>query len=219
MKEENCCGGDCGCECEGHSDCACRGDCGCEDEVFAINHPAPKFTADAFHEEQIKTISLDDYKGKWVILFFYPADFTFVCPTELGDLASHYEKFKELGAEVLSVSTDTAYVHKAWHDNSETIKKINFPMVADPSHEISYKYGVLIPEEGVALRGTFLIDPDGVLKAYEVNNNDIGRSAEELIRRLEAAKFAREHGGEVCPANWKPGEKTLKPGLDLVGKI
>ena len=213
MEDENCCGGDCGCECEENSGCDC------EHESFAINHPAPKFKAKAFHEEKIKDISLNDYKGKWVVLFFYPADFTFVCPTELGDLSDHYEKFKKLGAEILSVSTDTVYVHKAWHDGSETIKKIKFPMIADPSHEISYKYNVLIPEEGIALRGTFLIDPDGILKAYEVNENSIGRSADELIRRLEAAKFVRENGGEVCPANWKPGQKTLKPGLDLVGKI
>lgn len=200
----------------------CGGECGCENnekEFLAINHKAPGFTADAFHEEQVKKLSLADYKGKWVILFFYPKDFTFVCPTELGEMQDRYAKFKELGAEILSISTDTAEVHKAWHDTSETIKKIKFPMIADPNHEISWKYEVLIPEEGIALRGTFLIDPEGILKAYEVHNNDIGRNADEIIRKLEAAKFVEEHGGEVCPANWKPGQKTLKPGLDLVGKI
>ncbi len=184
-----------------------------------IGHEAPKFEAEAFHEGQIKKVSLDDYKGKWVIVFFYPADFTFVCPTELGEMADNYEKFKELGAEILSVSTDTAFIHKAWHDSSETIKKIKFPMVADPTHEISWKYNTLIEEEGVALRGSFLINPEGILKAMEIHDNSIGRSADELLRKLEAAKFVEEHGGEVCPANWKPGKDTLKPGLDLVGKI
>lgn len=192
----------------------------CEnEEILKIGHPAPKFTAEAFVNGQIKKISLDDYKGKWTILFFYPADFTFVCPTELSEMADKYEEFKSQGAEILSVSTDTVFTHKAWHDASETIKKIKFPMVADPSHEISWKYSTLIEDEGVALRGSFLIDPQGILKAYEVHDNSIGRSAEELFRKLEAAKFVEEHGGEVCPANWKPGKETLKPGLELVGKI
>ena len=192
--------------------------CGHE-EMLQIGHAAPNFTAEAFHEGEIKKVSLSDYRGKWVVVFFYPADFTFVCPTELGEMADKYEEFKAQGAEILSVSTDTPFVHKAWHDASETIKKIKFPMVADPTHEISWKYNVLIEDEGVALRGSFLIDPEGVLKAYEIHDNSIGRSADELFRKLEAAKFVEEHGGEVCPANWKPGEKTLKPGLDLVGKI
>jgi len=187
--------------------------------VLKIGQSAPTFTAEAFVDGQIKKVSLQDYKGKWTILFFYPADFTFVCPTELGDLADRYEKFKAQGAEILSVSTDTVFVHKAWHDSSETIKKIKFPMIADPSHEISWKYGTLIEEEGIALRGSFLIDPEGILQAYEIHNNSIGRSSDELLRKLEAAKFVAENGGEVCPANWKPGAKTLKPGLDLVGKI
>jgi len=199
-----------------HENCECGN---CEGYVLAINSPAPVFTAEAYHENQIKKISLKDYRGKWVILFFYPADFTFVCPTELGEMADKYEQFKKLGCEILSVSTDTAFVHIAWHDNSETIKKIKFPMVADPSHEISIKYQTLIPEEGVALRGSFLINPEGILKAYEIHDNSIGRSADELFRKLEAAKFVEEHGGQVCPANWKPGKKTLKPGIDLVGKI
>jgi peroxiredoxin (alkyl hydroperoxide reductase subunit C) len=184
-----------------------------------INHPAPDFTLDAYHRDQITKVSLSDYRGKWVILFFYPADFTFVCPTELGELADNYQKFQELGAEVLSASTDTVFVHKAWHDTSETIKKIDFPMLADPTGKLSRDYDVMIEEEGLALRGTFIIDPDGILKAYEVNDNSIGRSAEELLRKLQAAQFVREHGGEACPASWKPGKETLKPGLDLVGKI
>lgn len=193
--------------------------CEQEDQILKIGHPAPKFEAEVFIDEQIKKVSLDDYKGKWTVLFFYPADFTFICPTELGEMADKYEEFKAQGAEILSISTDTVFVHKAWHDTSETIKKIKFPMVADPTHEISWKYQTLIEEEGVSLRGSFLIDPQGILKAYEIHDNSIGRSADELFRKLEAAKFVAEHGGEVCPANWKPGAKTLKPGLDLVGKI
>lgn len=190
-----------------------------EEEILKIGHKAPTFTAEAFIDGEIKKISLKDYRGKWTILFFYPADFTFICPTELGEMADKYEEFKEQKAEVLSVSTDKVFTHKAWHDASETIKKIKFPMVADPTHEISWKYQTLIEEEGVSLRGSFLIDPDGILRAYEVHDNSIGRSANELFRKLGAAKFVAEHGGEVCPANWQPGSKTLKPGLDLVGKI
>ena len=184
-----------------------------------INQRAPLFTENAFVEGKIKKISLSEFSGKWVVLFFYPADFTFVCPTELGEPADNYEKFKELGAEIISVSTDTAFTHKAWHDNSETIKKINYPMLADPTHSVCKAYGTLIPAEGLALRATFVIDPEGVVKAFEFHNNDIGRNIEELIRKIQAAKFVREHSGEVCPMNWKPGSKTLKPGVDLIGKI
>ena len=184
-----------------------------------INQAAPGFTCEAYHNDQITKVSLGDYKGKWVILFFYPADFTFVCPTELGELADNYGKFRELGAEVLSASTDTVFVHKAWHDTSDTIKKIAFPMLADPAGTLSRDYGVMIDEAGLALRGTFIIDPDGVLKSYEVNDNSIGRSSEELIRKLQPAQFVREHGGQACPASWKPGNEALKVSLDLVGKI
>ena len=184
-----------------------------------INGLAPDFNAEAFVDEDVKKISLSDYRGKWVVLFFYPADFTFVCPTELGDLADNYEKFKELGAEIISVSTDTVFVHKAWHDNSETIKKIQFPMLADPTTKICRKYQTLIAEEGLSLRATFLIDPDGILKAYEFHDNSIGRSSQELIRKIQAAKFVKENQGKVCPMNWEPDSETLTPGLDLVGKI
>lgn len=187
--------------------------------MVRINDKAPGFVTKAFHEGRVKDIDLSQYKGKWVVLFFYPADFTFVCPTELGELADHYEELRNLNTEVLSVSTDTEFVHKAWWDNSETIKKIKFPMLADPTGKICKDYGTYIEEEGLSLRGTFIIDPDGILKAYEIHDNSIGRSAQELIRKIQAAQFVREHGGEACPANWKPGEKTLKPGLDLVGKI
>jgi peroxiredoxin (alkyl hydroperoxide reductase subunit C) len=184
-----------------------------------IGEEAPQFETEAFHNNKVEQIKLSDYKGKWVILFFYPADFTFICPTELGKLAEHYEELQKLNTEVLSISTDTAFVHKAWHDNSETIKKIKFPMVADPTAKICSSYGTLIENEGLSLRGTFIIDPDGILKAYELHDNSIGRSIEELVRKIQAAQYVREHGSEVCPVNWKPGEKTLKPGLDLVGKI
>ncbi len=187
--------------------------------MITINQKSPEFEEDAFIDNQIKKIKLSDYKGKWVILFFYPADFTFVCPTELGDLADNYEKIKKLGAEIISVSTDTAFVHKAWHDCSDTIKKIKYPMLADPAMRVTRAYNTLIPEEGLSFRATFLIDPEGIIKAFEFHDNNIGRSSEEIIRKLQAAKFVKENKGHVCPVNWKPNEKTLKPDLNLVGKI
>ncbi|PLX24572.1 peroxiredoxin [Candidatus Parcubacteria bacterium] len=203
----------------------CGNGCCCEDEICCDNHtpkigkPAPDFIAEAYHNDDSKKVSLADYKGKWVILMFYPKDFTFVCPTELGDIADRYDELQKLNAEVLSVSTDTVPVHKAWHDDSETIQKIKFPMVADPTHEICRKYGVLIEEEGVALRGTFIISPEGILQTIEIHGDGIGRNGEELTRKLQAAQFVAKHGDQVCPANWQPGKDTLKPGLDLVGKI
>ena len=175
------------------------------------------FELEAFQNEEIKKLKLSDYKGQWLVLIFYPADFTFICPTELEEVADYYEEFKKLEAEVLSVSTDTVFVHKAWHDHSPAIKKIKFPMVADPTGKLSREFGTYIEGEGISLRGSFIVDPDAVLKAYEIHDNSIGRSAKELLRKLQAARFAREHKGEVCPASWKPGEKTLKPGLGLVG--
>ena len=190
-----------------------------DETTIKINAPAPGFIADAYHDDKKVKISLSDYRGKWVILVFYPADFTFICPTELGDLADKYEEFKRLEVEILSVSTDTHFVHKAWHDNSPTIAKIKFPMVADPTAKVCKAYGTYIPEEGLSLRGTFVIDPDGILKAYEIHDNSIGRSSIELLRKVKAAQFVRTHGGEVCAANWEPGKQTLRPGLDLVGKL
>ena len=184
-----------------------------------INDAAPDFTLDAYHDEEIKKVRLKDHRGKWVVLVFYPADFTFICPTELGELADNYDKFKKLNAEVFSISTDTAFAHKAWHDNSETIKKIKFPMLADPTGTVCKAYGTYIENEGLSLRGTFIIDPEGKLKAYELHDNSIGRSSAELLRKIEAAKYVKEHPGLVCPASWVPGGKTLKPGLNLVGKI
>lgn len=187
--------------------------------MIKIGEKISDFELDIFHEEKIKKIKLSDYKGKWLILFFYPADFTFVCPTELEELAENYNELKKLGAEVLSVSTDTVFVHKAWHDNSPAIKKVKFPMAADPTGKLCREFDVYIEEEGLAFRGTFIVDPDGVLRALEIHDNSIGRSAAELLRKLQAAKFVREHKGNVCPASWKPGKKTLKPELKLVGKI
>jgi len=177
------------------------------------------FEFEAYQDEQIKKMKFSDLKGKWTILFFYPKDFTFVCPTELEDMANHYDEFKKAGAEVISFSTDTVIVHKAWHDHSEAIAKVKYPMAADPTGAICRSLGTYIEEEGVSLRGTFIVDPDGVIQVYEVHNDGIGRNATELLRKLQAASFVREHGDQVCPANWKPGDKTLKPGLDLVGKI
>jgi peroxiredoxin (alkyl hydroperoxide reductase subunit C) len=187
--------------------------------MISINQKAPEFTEEAYIDDKFKKISLSDYKGKWIVLFFYPADFTFVCPTELGELAENYDKIKKLGAEIISVSVDTAFVHKAWHDESPTIKKIKFPMLADPARRVCTAYGTLIEQEGLSLRATFIIDPDGIIKAFEFHDNNIGRSVEEIIRKLEAAKFVRENKGEVCPMNWKPGQKTIKPEIKLVGKI
>lgn len=193
--------------------------------MIQINDTLPAFEAKAFVNAKEKTITFPtDLKGKWSVFVFYPADFTFVCPTELEDLAEHYAQFKKEGAEVFSVSTDTVFVHKAWHEHSEAIKKVHYPMLADPSGTLCKLFGTYIddPEDedaGLSLRGSFIVDPDGKVKTIEIHANGIGRSAAELLRKLQAAKFVREHKGQVCPANWKPGEKTLKPGLDLVGKI
>lgn len=184
-----------------------------------INTKVPAFKAQAYHQENFKTVTEKDIAGKWSVFFFYPADFTFVCPTELVDVAEKYEEFKKMGVEVYSVSTDTHFTHKAWHDTSESIKKINYPMLADPTGALSRAFGVYIEEEGLAYRGTFLVDPDGNIKLAEISDNGIGRNADELMRKVQAAQFIRNHPNEVCPAKWKPGAQTLKPGLDLVGKI
>ncbi len=172
-----------------------------------------------YHQDDIKKIKFSDLKGKWVVLLFYPADFTFICPTELEEAAQFYPEFQKANAEIISVSTDTVYTHKAWHDVSPAIKKIQYPMAADTTGNLCREFGTYIEGVGLSLRGTFIIDPDGVLKAADIHDNSIGRSAEEVLRKVQAAKFVRENKGEVCPANWKPGKKTLKPGLDLVGKI
>jgi len=184
-----------------------------------VGQKMPAFNLDAFYNNQLLKINSEAYAGKWLVLFFYPADFTFVCPTELGDMADNYGNFKNENAEVFSISTDTNFVHKAWFDESETIKKIKFPMLADPTGNFCRALGTYIEDEGLSYRATVIVNPDGIIKSFEINDNSIGRNAEETLRKLRAAKFVYEHGGEVCPAKWKPGEKTLKPGIDLVGKI
>ena len=184
-----------------------------------INTKVQPFKATAYHNGKDVTVTDADLKGKWSVVFFYPADFTFVCPTELEDLADHYAEFKKLGVEIYSVSTDTHFTHKAWQDASPAIKKIDFPMIGDPTGRISRNFGVMIEDEGLALRGTFVINPEGEIKVMEVHDLGIGRSAAELLRKIQAAQYVAEHDGEVCPAAWKPGAKTLKPSLDLVGKI
>ncbi|MEN9353799.1 MAG: peroxiredoxin [Fibrobacterota bacterium] len=184
-----------------------------------INTKIPEFQVQAYHQDAFKTVKDTDLAGKWSILFFYPADFTFVCPTELGDMADKYAEFQKLGVEVYSVSTDTHFVHKAWHDASETIKKIQYPMLADPTGHLTRAFGVHIEDAGIAYRGTFVVAPDGSIKLAEIHDNGIGRNADELLRKVQAAQFVAAHPGEVCPAKWTPGAATLKPGLDLVGKI
>ncbi len=189
-------------------------------ESVTIGKKVPNCLFDVYHNEDIKKdVSLKDYNGKWLVLFFYPADFTFVCPTELEELATYYQEFQSLGVEVISVSTDTVFTHKAWHDISPAIKKITYPMAADPTGTLSKTFGTYIPQEGLSLRGTFLIDPSGVLKVIEIHDNSIGRNAKELLRKIKAAQFVEKNPGNVCPASWEPGKDSLKPGLDLVGKI
>lgn len=177
------------------------------------------FSVQAFQDGKFKTVTKQDVLGKWGVFFFYPADFTFVCPTELEDLANKYNEFKEIDCEIYSISCDTHFVHKAWHDASETIKKINYPMLADPTAVLAKSLKVYIKESGIAERGTFVINPEGKIMAYEVLAGNVGRNADELFRRVQALQFVQAHGDEVCPAKWKPGAKTLKPSLDLVGQL
>ena len=184
-----------------------------------INTTILPFKATAYHKGKFVPVSDADLKGKWTVVFFYPADFTFVCPTELGDLADEYASFKNLGVEIYSVSTDTHFAHKAWHDASETIQKIQYPMIGDPTGTLTRNFGVMIEEEGLALRGTFVINPEGQVKIIETHDLGIGRDAKELLRKVQAAQYIAAHPGEVCPAKWSPGDATLSPSLDLVGKI
>ena len=184
-----------------------------------INTEVKPFSAQAFKSGKFVTVSDDDLKGKWSVVFFYPADFTFVCPTELEDLADNYAEFQKLGVEIYAVSTDTHFSHKAWHDTSEAVKKIDYFMIGDPTQVISRNFEVLIEDVGLADRGTFVIDPNGVIQIIEVNAGGIGRDAKELLRKVKAAQYVAAHPGEVCPAHWQEGDKTLAPSLDLVGKI
>lgn len=184
-----------------------------------INTKVEPFSVQAYQAGDLKTVCDLDLLGHWSIFFFYPADFTFVCPTELEDIAAMYGEFKKLNCEIYSVSCDSAFVHKAWADASPSIAKIKYPMLADCAGTLARAFHVMIEEAGQALRGSFIVNPDGIIKAYEVHDLGIGRNAEELLRKLEAAQFVAEHGDQVCPARWKPGKATLKPGLDLVGKL
>lgn len=184
-----------------------------------INKKLGEFKVQAYHNGEFKEVTDSCVKGHWSVFVFYPADFTFVCPTELGDLAENYEAFQKIGCEIYSVSTDSHFVHKAWADTSDTIRKITYPMLADPTAKLAKMFDVLIEEEGMALRGTFIVNPEGEIKAYEINDNSIGRDAQELLRKVQAAQFVAEHGDQVCPAKWRPGEETLAPSLDLVGKL
>ncbi|HUH38233.1 MAG TPA: alkyl hydroperoxide reductase subunit C [Spongiibacteraceae bacterium] len=184
-----------------------------------INTKIKPFKATAFHRGEFVPVSDADLKGKWSVVVFYPADFTFVCPTELGDLADNYAEFKKMGVEIYSVSTDTHFTHKAWHDASDTIRKIEYPMIGDPTGTLARNFNVMIEEEGLALRGTFVINPEGEIKICEIHDLGIGRDAGELLRKVKAAQYVAAHPGEVCPAKWREGEETLKPSLDLVGKI
>ncbi len=184
-----------------------------------INSQIQPFSATAYRQGAFLPVSEADLLGRWSVLFFYPADFTFVCPTELGDLADHYEELQSLGVEVFSVSTDTHFTHKAWHDTSETIGKIGYTMIGDPTAALTRSLGVLRESEGLADRATFVIDPDGVIQVVEMTAEGIGRNAAELVRKIRAAQYVRQHPGEVCPAKWEEGAETLAPSLELVGKI
>ncbi len=187
---------------------------------FTIGDVVPEeLEFSVYQEKTVRRTSFAELRGKWVVLVFYPKDFTYVCPTELEDMQQHYAAFQAEGAEVISMSTDSVEVHKAWHDHSPAIATITYAMGSDSSHELSEIFGVLIPEEGIAERGTFIIDPEGSICGVEITQGSIGRSAKETLRKLKAAKFVHEHPGNVCPAAWEEGNETLKPSLDLVGKI
>ena len=184
-----------------------------------INKQVNDFNVQAYVNGEFKSVSKEDILGKWSVFFFYPADFTFVCPTELEDLANKYDEFVKVGCEVYSVSTDSHFVHKAWHDHSERISKLRYPMLADPTHALARDFEVLIESDGLAERGSFIVNPEGRVVSYEVSAGNVGRNADELFRKLQACQFVHEHGDEVCPAKWQPGAETLKPSLDLVGQL
>lgn len=187
--------------------------------MIRIGEEIPDIEAEVYQNYEIKKIKLADLRGKWVVLAFYPADFTFICPTELEDLADHYEEFKKENAEIISVSTDTAFVHLAWHNESPAIGKVQYPMMADPTGKVCRTFGTYIEDEGLSLRATLIIDPDGILKAMDIHDNSIGRTAKEVLRKLQAASYVRENPGMVCPANWNKGDEALEVSLDKVGKI
>ena len=184
-----------------------------------IGQEISDFSVQAYQDGDFKTVTKADVLGKWSLFFFYPADYTFVCPTELEDLAELYDQFKEAGCEIYSVSCDTHFVHKAWHDESERIAQVKYHILADPAHVLAKDFKVLIKEDGLAERGAFIVDPEGKIQVYEVTAGGIGRNAAELLRLVQAAQFVAEYGDQVCPAKWVPGADTLKPGIDLVGAL
>lgn len=184
-----------------------------------IGKEVEDFKVQAFVKDEFKEVTKKDILGAWSVFFFYPADFTFVCPTELADLEDKYEEFKKIGCEIYAVSCDTHFVHKAWHDVSDTIKKLQYPMLADPTGTLARDFQVMIEADGMAERGSFIVNPEGKIVAYEVTAGNVGRNAEELFRRVQASQFVAEHGDEVCPAKWQPGAETLKPSLNLVGLL
>ncbi|MGG6461157.1 alkyl hydroperoxide reductase subunit C [Solilutibacter silvestris] len=184
-----------------------------------INTQVQPFKAQAFKDGKFITVSDADLKGKWSVIIFMPAAFTFNCPTEIEDAAEHYAEFQKAGAEVYVVTTDTHFSHKVWHETSQAVGKAKFALVGDPTHALSKAFDVLIPEEGLALRGTFIINPEGVIKTMEVHDNAIARDVTETVRKLQAAQYVASHDGEVCPAKWKEGANTIKPSIELVGKI
>jgi len=187
--------------------------------MSVLNTAIKPFKTQAFKNGKFIEVSEQDVLGKWAVFFFYPADFTFVCPTELGDVADHYDELQKLGVEVYSVSTDTHFVHKAWHDASDTIRKIKYTMLGDPTWQISQNFDCLRQGQGLADRATFIVDPQGVIQAMEITAEGIGRNAADLLRKVKAAQYVAAHPGEVCPAKWEEGAATLAPSLDLVGKI
>ncbi|MDO4569800.1 MAG: alkyl hydroperoxide reductase subunit C [Planctomycetia bacterium] len=184
-----------------------------------IQKEVADFSVQAYHEGAFKEVKKGDILGHWSVFFFYPADFTFVCPTELEDLANKYGEFQKIGCEIYSVSCDSHFVHKAWHDASKTIQKIQYPMLADPTGALARDFDVMIESAGMAERGTFIVNPEGKIVGYEVIAGNVGRNADELLRRVQASQFVAQHGDEVCPAKWQPGAETLKPSLDLVGLL
>ncbi|HNU09787.1 MAG TPA: alkyl hydroperoxide reductase subunit C [Rubrivivax sp.] len=184
-----------------------------------INTTVQPFKANAFHNGKFIEVSDETLKGHWSVLIFMPAAFTFNCPTEVEDAAEHYAEFQKAQAEVYVVTTDTHFSHKVWHETSEAVGKAKFPLVGDPTHVLTNMFGVHIPEEGLALRGTFILDPQGAVKTAEVHDNSIARDVKETLRKLKAAQYVAKHPGEVCPAKWNEGAKTIAPSIDLVGKI
>ncbi|KAA2284191.1 alkyl hydroperoxide reductase subunit C [Arenimonas fontis] len=184
-----------------------------------INTEIKPFKVQAFHNGKFIEVTDQSLKGKWSVLVFMPAAFTFNCPTEVEDAAENYSEFQAAGAEIYIVTTDTHFAHKVWHETSPAVGKARFPLVGDPTHQLTRAFGVHIEEEGLALRGTFIVDPKGVIKTMEVHDNAIARDMSETLRKLKAAQFVAANPNQVCPAKWKEGAKTIAPSLELVGKI